>query len=108
MRIVALLQGKEMILSRLGGVAALHRWGGRAQEQQALVLLTAELCHLPGMVAHHTLGLVAALLLLVQDDETQIGQGGKNCRAGTHNDLGASVPDALPLVIALARGQAAV
>ena len=68
----------------------------------------AELGHLPGMVADHALRLVAALLLLVQDDEAGIWQGGKHRRPGADDHGGLPVPHPLPLVIPLPGGQAAV
>jgi len=97
-----------MIAPGLGGIAALHRGGGGAQHQQGIAPGTAELRHVPGMVADHALGLVAALLLLVQDDEAQVFHRGKDGRPGADDHRGQALPDPLPLVEALPGGKAAV
>ena len=48
------------------------------------------------------------LLLLVQNDHTQVPAGRKHRRAGPDRHPGLSRPDSLPLIIPLAGGQAAV
>ena len=106
--VVALGEGEQVVLPDLRGVPALDGRGGRAQDQQPLVLGAAELGHLPGMVADHALGLVAALLLLVQDNEAGVRQGGEHRRPGADDHLGLAVPHPLPLVVPLPGGQAAV
>ena len=68
--VVALPQGEAAVAAALGGVHGLHRRGGRAQQQQGVLLHAAVLGHLPGMVAGVVLRLIAGLLLLVQDDES--------------------------------------
>ena len=106
--IVALLQGKQVILAGLGGVSAVHTRSCRSQQEKAPMLGTAEFCHLPGMVTDHALGLVAPLLLLVQDNKARVGQRGKNSGPGADDHGGQALPDTLPFVVTLAHRQAAV
>ncbi len=100
--------GKQVIPPGFRGVAALHRRGGRAQQEESLVLGAAELRHLPGVVPDHALRLVAPLLLFVQDHQPQLFQRGEHRRPGPDDHRGLAVPDPLPLVIPLPGGKAAV
>ena len=63
-----------LVLSHLRGIPALHRRGRRPQQKQSLMVGAAELGHLPGVVTDHALRLIAALLLLVQDDQAHVFQ----------------------------------
>ena len=106
--IEALPQLKQGYLPGPGLVHGLQRRGGRAQHQQGVVLDAAVFGHIPGVVPGDVFRLVAALLLLVQNDETQVGQGGEHRRAGADYHVGISPPGPLPLVIPLPRPQGAV
>ena len=60
------------------------------------------------MVAGLVLRLVAVLLLLVQDNHSQVFQRGEHRAAGTQNHPNLSPLDPLPLVVALAEAERAV
>ena len=51
--IVPLFQGKQLVGALPGLVHGLNGRGGRGQQQQSLVLDTAELGHVPGVVLGH-------------------------------------------------------
>ena len=106
--IVAPPQREEVVHALFRLIHALNGRRGRSQDQQCPGLGTAVFRHIPRMVFGDLLRFVAPLLLLVQDDESQIAQGSKNRRAGAdhHPRLPGSGP--LPLVIALPRPQRAV
>ena len=106
--IVAPAHGKQMQLSLPGQIHGLHRRSRRPQHQQGPMLHTAVLGHISGVVAGGVFRLVAALLLLIQNDQAQTLQRGKHRRAGAHHHAGLSPPNPLPLVIALPRPQRAV
>ena len=63
--VVALGKGKLVVNPLPGTVHGLHRRGGRPQHQQGILLDTAVLGHVPGVVAGGVLRLVAPLLLLI-------------------------------------------
>ena len=106
--IVSLPEGKQVILSHLRGIPALHRRGRRPQQKQSLMVGAAELGHLPGVVTDHALRLIAALLLLIQNHKAHIRQRGKHRGTSPNDHRGLSIPDPLPLVVPLPGGQAAV
>jgi len=106
--VVPAAQGEQAVIPPPGVVHALHRGGGRAQHQQGVVLDAAVFGHVPGVVAGDVFRLIAALLLLVQNDEPQVGQGGEHRRAGADHHVGVPPPGPLPLVIPLPRPQGAV
>ena len=60
------------------------------------------------MVARGLVLLVAALVLLVHDDETHIGERGEQRRARAHHHVGAALADHVPLIEALAGREARV
>ena len=60
------------------------------------------------MVAGHGLGLVAAVLLLVQDQKTQVRQGRENGAPGPQDHPRPPLPQAFPLVVALTEPKGAV
>ena len=106
--IVSLPEGKQVILSHLRGIPALHRRGRRPQQKQSLMVGAAELGHLPGVVTDHALRLIAALLLLVQDDQAHVFQRGEDGGPGAQHHLDLAPADTLPLVVALRHPQGAV
>ena len=63
--VVALGEGKLVVNPLPGTVHGLHRRGGGSQNQQGILLDTAVLGHVPGVVAGGVLRLVAPLLLLI-------------------------------------------
>ena len=92
----------------LGLIGGLHRRRGGAQHQHRVLLGTQELGHVPGVIPGRVLGLVAALVLLVQNDHPQVLQRGEDRAPGPQDDVHLSPADALPLVVALRHPQAAV
>ena len=89
-------------------VHALHRRGGGAQYQQGVILSTAVFCHVAGVVFRDVLRFVGGLLLLVQNQQPQIPQGGEHGGAGTDDHPGLTAPHPLPLVVPLPRPQGRV
>ena len=106
--VVACFQLKQPDLPLFRLIHGLHRRGGRAQHQQGIILHAAVLCHIPGMVAGDILRFVAGLLFLVQNDEAQIVQGGKDRRPGADDHLRLPPAGPLPLVVPLPRPEGAV
>ena len=106
--VVACFQLKQPDLALLCLIHGLHRRGSRAQHQQGPILNTAVFGHIPGVVAGDVFRFVTALLLLVQNDETQIVQGGEDSRAGANHHRGLPTAGPLPLVVPLPRAQRAV
>ena len=72
------------------------------------MLSAAEFGHLSCVIARIVLRLIAGLLLLVQNDESQIAEGCKNPRAGSDDHFGVSPSGPFPLVVSLACGERAV
>ena len=72
--VVALRQLHPVIHALLRRPGGLHRRGGGAQHQHGLVPAAEVLGYVPGVVAGGVFRLVAALLLLVQNNEAQVFQ----------------------------------
>src|SRR5690606_6261419 len=60
---------------------------------------------LPGVVAGRVGLLVRRLVLLVDDDGTEVGDGGEDRRAGAHRDPALAAAERAPGVVALAVGE---
>ena len=96
-----LFQGEKVISSGLGGVPALYGRGGGAQHKQRILLGAAVLGHIPGMIPDHALRLVAAFLLLIQNDQTKILHRSENSGTGADDHPGQPVPDPFPFIVPL-------
>ena len=46
-------------------------------------------------------GFIAVFLLLIENNEAKIAYGSKNCRTGPNNNVGMTVANGKPLIIAL-------
>ena len=77
-----------------------------AEQQQRLVLSTAELGDVARVIARGVLGLIAVLLLFVDDDNAQLLRGREHGAARANDDAGLAVFYPPPLVQALARREA--
>ena len=97
-----------MINALPGGPGALHGGSGGAQQQHGAALGTAEFRHVPCVIPGRIFRLVAALLLLVHDNDAQILQRGKHGGPGSQHHVHLSPADALPLVVPLRQAQSAV
>ena len=98
---VALGEPDELGAAILGGVKALGAGGGAGQKEQGAVLRRPLPGHLVGGVPGRGFGAVGVLLLLVDDDEADVLQRGKDGAPGPHHDVGAAVLYHLPLEQAL-------
>ena len=72
------------------------------------MLHAAEFRHFPGMIAGCVLGLIGTLLLLIQNDETDVIQRRKHGASGAYGHIYQPCADAFPLVIPLGNRQGAV
>ena len=101
-------EAAEGVHAGSGPVHSFHRRGSRAQQHQRFLPASPEDGHLTGTVAGGILRLIGALLLFIQNYDTQIPAGCKHGGAGTHHHLGLSLPDLPPLVVPVPGRQAAV
>ena len=86
----------------------LHRRSGRPQDQGGLVPGAEVFGHVPGVIPGRVFRLIAALLLLVQDDQAHVFQRGEDGGPGAQHHLDLAPADTLPLVVALRHPQGAV
>ena len=91
-----------------GTVHGLHRRGCRAHEHHRFFFKPPPQSHLFSGIAGRIVGFIGVLLLLVQDQQTQLGTWGKHRGAGTYHHPGLAGANCLPLVIALRRRQRTV
>ena len=101
-------QRQQLILAGQGVVVAFHRRRGRAQHHQRVLAAGAHDRHVAAVVARGFVLLVRGVVLLVHDHEPQPGQRREHGRARADHDVHFAPPDAVPLVVALARRQPAV
>ena len=106
--VIPLPQQDPVINSALRGPCRLHRRRGRPQHQRGPLAAAEKFRHVPGVIPGRILRLIAALLLLVQNNQSQVPQRRENGGAGAQNHLDLPPPDPLPLVIPLRHTQAAV
>ena len=104
----ALGQGDEFEFPLLG--AAVRLDGGRraAQDQLAPVVSRPEIGDIEGIVARGALGRIAAVVLLVDDDDADMFQRREHRGARPDGDLGFPRTQTLPFVEALPRRKPAV
>ena len=60
------------------------------------------------MVAGHGFTLIGPLVLLVNDNQSQVGKGGEESRAGADHNVHLSLHGPLPLIIPLSLGQSGI
>ena len=94
---VALGQTHQLGAAILRSVKALGAGGGTGQKQQCAVFGGTLPGNLVGRVARRGFRPVGVLLLLINDDETDIFQRRKHCAAGTNHDICTTILDHLPL-----------
>ena len=94
---VALGEPDQLGAAIPGGVKALGAGGSAGQKEQGAVLRRPLPGHLVGGVPGRGLGAVGVLLLLVDDDEADVFQRGKDGAPGPHHDVGTAVLYHLPL-----------
>ena len=94
---VALGEPDELGAAIPGGVKALGAGGSAGQKEQGAVLRRPLPGHLVGGVPGRGLGAVGVLLLLVDDDEADVLQRGKDGAPRPHHDVGTAVLYHLPL-----------
>ena len=103
-----LMKGKDLIATVFRGICRFNRRRGRAEQQQRVVLRTAELRDVARVVARRIFGLITRLLLFIQNDEPEVLQRCKHRAARAQHDAHLTAADALPLVVALGERQRAV
>ena len=102
------MKGKHLIAPALRVIRGLHRRCCRAEQHQRILLCAAKLRNVARVIARRIFRLVASLLLLVENDETEVRQRREHRTARAEHDAYLAAPDALPLVIALRERQRAV
>ena len=101
-------EGEKVNLPPLCLIKGLDRRGGRRHQQQRPMPPAAQPCDLPRVIARGLLGGVRALLLLVDDDQTDLFNRREHRRTGPHHHIRQTLLDALIFVGAFGHGQAAV
>ena len=108
LRIVPAVEHRLVIQSLLCRPGCFNRRSGGAQNQQGPVPGAKVLGNVPCVIPGRIFRVVAALLLFVQDDDTQVLQRGKDGGAGAQHHTNLPTPDTLPLIIALRHTKSAV
>ena len=94
---------------RVGGVvAAFERWRGRTQYDKSARVSASNHRHVTPVVPRSFLLLERAVVLFVDDDQSELVQRRKHSRARADHDRHLAAPDAKPLVRTLTVGQSAV
>ena len=96
-RLDALRQAQRAQLSFLGAPERLQRRRGAAEDRDGLRLLRADQRQIARMVPEPLLLLVRGLVLLVDDEDSQLRDGRPDGSSRSHHDTRATLPDALPL-----------
>ncbi len=91
----------QMVSPTCSAVGALHGGRGRTQHHLCAAEARSRLRRLPGVIPRGILGLVGVLMLLIDDDKTEMGKWGKQRGAGADHDLTAAIQRPFPLVVAL-------
>ena len=102
------LQDDALEPARHRVVVGLHRRRRRAEHDQRAGALRAHDRHVAAVVARALFLLVRAVVLLVDDDQAEPVERREDRRTGADDDLDVAAPDPLPLIVALAVGEAAV
>ncbi len=92
----ALGQAQVPIDARERLLKAFQRRGGATQQQWDLVVVCPGHGEIPGVVTKPVMLLVRAVVLLVDDDRTRLGQRCENGRAGADDDHGAPAGGGFP------------
>ena len=103
-----LLERDQRVAAALRVVVALQRRRRRAEHDQRARLARAHDRDVAAVVARALLLLVRAVVLLVDDDQAERAQRREHRRPRADDDVDVAAADALPLVVALAVGEAAV
>ena len=104
----ALLERDQLVAAVLRVVEALERRRGGAEHGQRAARPRAHHRHVAAVVARALLLLVRPVVLLVHDDQAEALNGREDRRARADDDVDLRAADAMPLIVALAVGQAAV
>ena len=100
-----LCERKDRVFSLFRAVIGFHRRRGRAEHEQRIRLGNAVLRHIAGMIARRLLRAVGRILLLVDDDNTEVFRGREHRRARTDDNAGAAGLDLFEAVVPLTGGQ---
>ena len=106
--IITLPQFDTAIQALLGGIGSFYGRRSRTQHQGCLILCAQILRHLSRMIARRIFRLIRAFLLLVQNNQSQMRQRGKNSATGSKYQRDLPTPDPLPLIVALCHTKGAV
>src|SRR4029077_16343184 len=104
----ALGESDQKVFSSLGMVPTFHRGSRASQNDSASFPLRAEDRHVARVIARRFLLLVGALVLFVDDDDTQLVQWREYRAAGANHDPRGASMNSMPLIVALALGKMAV
>ena len=97
----AVAQFDPRVFAALGIVPAFERRRSRAHDHHRAGQLGAHHGHVARVVARRFLLLVALVVLLVDQNQPQVGRGGKDSRARADDDGRVAAADATPLLAAL-------
>jgi hypothetical protein len=89
-------------------VVALHRRRRRPEDDQRAGLASADDGDVAAVVSRTLFLLVGAVVLFVNDNQSHLLERREHRRPGADDDIDVAAADALPLVVALAIGEAAV
>ena len=104
----AAIQRNQGIAPLLGVLVTLHRRRRRAQDRERPCLTRAHDGDVAAVVTRRLFLLVRAVVLLVDDDQTDCAQRREDSRSRADDDVDVAAPDAVPLIVTLAVGEAAV
>ncbi len=96
------------VAALLGIDQALDRGRGRAQDHRRLPEMAAHHRHVARLIGHALLLLVALVVLLIDDDQAEIGEGKEQRRAGADHELRLVLGDGAPDAAAQRRRHAGV
>ena len=102
------VQRHERVAPVPGVLVALHRGRCRSQHRQRPGLPRAHHRHVAPVIPRALLLLVGPVVFFVHDHEAKRSNGREHCRPRADDDVDVSAADAMPLVVALAVGKAAV
>ena len=104
----ALVHLDQRVLAALGVVPGFERWRGGAEDDWRLRELGAHHGDVARVVARILFLLVGRVVLFVDDDEAEVGDGREDGRARADDDARFAAADAMPLLGALVRRERGV